>query len=145
MYYYSIALPVQTDLDDIVYTSERIICRGARIIVTFNRRTVTGICLKENAQEAITTDIAYKPVLEILDDSSILPPVLFELAAWLSRYYRCSIGKAIFAMLPSILLPEIASQARWIGTAVAESEYEILHELLSDNKFHLLKDIRSGL
>ncbi len=142
MKYYSILLPIQTGLSEIFYSSEIPIPLGARVIVPFNRRIVTGICHQEAAAAALDSKIKYKPVIEILDQGSIFPPVLFELSAWMSRYYRCSLGKAVFAMLPSVLLPEIATQLKWIGPAETGHEFKLLHQALSDLQFHPVQSVR---
>jgi primosomal protein N' (replication factor Y) len=144
MFYYSVFLPVNTALDEIIYTSAAPIPMGARVVVTFNRRLMTGVCRRQIEPEQISPEISYKPVLEILDSESILPPLLFELADWMSRYYRCAPGIAVFAMLPSVLMPEIASQIRWTGSGAVSSEFAYLHDILADGKFHLLKDVRTA-
>ncbi len=143
MKYYSVFLPVQTELEDITYTSEQIIAGGARVIVSFNRRIVTGICNREVPADKVNHSISYKNVMEILDESSILPVSLITLAKWISKYYRCSVGKAIFAMLPSVIIPEIATQVKWISTETPPDEFIILHKILSDMQFHPLAKLRN--
>lgn len=144
MKYYSIYLAVQTELDDIIYTSETPICPGARVIVSFNRRVATGVCNREISPQNINQEINYKSIMEILDSQSILPSPLLELAAWMSKYYRCAVGKAIFSMLPSVIIPEIASQVRWIAQDEPTDEFKHLHSLLSDSQCHKLADLRKS-
>jgi primosomal protein N' (replication factor Y) (superfamily II helicase) len=144
MKFYSIFLPVQTSLTDIIYQSEQPICQGARVIVQFNRKIMTGICNREVASTEISASIAYKQVLEILDECSILPHVLLELADWMGKYYRCSAGKAAFAMLPSVLLPEIATQLRWLAADEPALEFASLYNSLQDRQFHQVAEIRKS-
>ncbi len=145
MKYYSIFLPVQTGLDDVTYTSRQSIARGARVIVSFNRRIMTGICNSEINSAKVKQGITYKDVIEILDSDSILPEVLIQLAEWMSRYYRCSVGRALFAMLPAVIIPEITARIKWIGNETPPSEFQSLYDALSDRKPHILADIRKSL
>lgn len=144
MKYYSVLLPVQTALDDIVYASNEQICTGARVIVSFNRKVLTGICDREISPEKIKADITYKNIIEVLDSEPLLIWPLLELTRWISKYYRCSVGKAIFAMLPSVIIPEVISQIRWSASDSPPNDFEQLHSLLSDRQFHPLPEIRKA-
>ena len=42
-----------------------------------------------------------RPVKRIIDKESLFGPELIEMAAWVSRYYLCTLGEAVFSMLPS--------------------------------------------
>ena len=42
-----------------------------------------------------------RPVLRILDSEVLLPSELMKTAEWISHYYLCSLGEALFAMAPS--------------------------------------------
>jgi primosomal protein N' (replication factor Y) len=145
MKYYSIYLPIQTDLEDIVYMSESSIPRGTRVIVSFNRKVITGICNREVPAHEIKQSVSYKPVIEVLDNDSILPEIHLSLAEWMSRYYRCSVGKALFAMLPSVVIPEINAKLNWLGNANPPREFASLYQALSDGKQHTLADIRKAM
>jgi len=142
MKFYSVYLPVQTALSDIIYQSEQSIAHGARVIVQFNRRFLTGVCNREVNAKEIDSKISYRPVLEVLDSESILPDRLLSLAEWMSKYYRCSVGKAVFAMLPSVLLPEVVTQVKWVGKDNSDADYKALHSALSEDKFQLAADVK---
>lgn len=144
MKYYSILLPVSTLLPDIVYSSDSDITNGARVIVSFNRRIITGICDCEYDSNLLKPKVRYKKVIEILDTNSILPLSLLDLAKWMSKYYKCSLCKTVFSMLPSVVMPEIASQIRWIYEKETPDEFIQLYFLLTDNKFHQIKDLRKS-
>ncbi len=144
MKYYAVFLPVNTDLEDIIYASPEPVCPGARVIVSFNRKVLTGICDREISPDQIKADIAYKNIIEILDSEPLLTWPLLELARWMSKYYRCSVGKAIFAMLPSVIIPEVSSQVRWSAPDPAPADFEHLYSLLSDRQFHPLSEIRKA-
>ncbi len=42
-----------------------------------------------------------RPVKRIIDKETLFGPELIEMAAWISRYYLCTLGEAVFSMLPS--------------------------------------------
>jgi len=144
MKFYSIYLPIQTALPDITYSSKQDIVRGARVIVSFNRRVMTGICNKEINQEQLPDSIKLKEVIEVLDSESILPLNLLKLAEWISMYYRCAIGKAVFAMLPSVIIPEIATELKWIGQIDFPPEFVFLRNLLSEDRFYPISEIKQA-
>lgn len=144
--YYSILLPIHTQLEQIVYYSEFEVSIGSRVIVNFNRKSMTGICSSEVSSAALDSKIAYKSISEILDDSGFVPEELLALAAWMARYYRCSAGKAIFAMLPSVIMPEIATQVRWAALPehLIAPDFVPLQTVLADAMFHNVKDIKAA-
>lgn len=142
MKFYSVFLSVQTTLDEIIYTSEQPVCSGARVIVSFNRRVVTGICGREVPPAQVKSGIKYKNIMEVLDSDSLLAWPLLELAIWMSKYYRCSVGRAVFAMLPSVMIPEIASQIRWTSSEEPPEGFANLHSLLRDGQYRPLAELR---
>ena len=42
-----------------------------------------------------------KPVKRILDKEALFGPELIEIAKWISHYYLCTLGEAVFSMIPS--------------------------------------------
>jgi primosomal protein N' (replication factor Y) len=142
MYYYSILLQQPTKLKETVYCSQEQVSLGARVIVSLNNKPITGICDKEIAANLLSSNIKYKSIIEILDDKSIISSTLRLLAEWISKYYRCPSGKAVFAMLPSIIMPEIASQIKWLSSECEHKELEFLYALLSDGCYHKAEDVR---
>ena len=78
--------------------------KGMRAEIRFGNRKTTGFITDiydtlpekcESYKEKI------RPVLRILDSEVLLPPELMKTAVWLSQYYLCSLGEALFAMAPS--------------------------------------------
>ena len=49
-----------------------------------------------------------RSVLKIIDKEPLFTPEIYEFAAWISRYYICSIGEAIFSIIPSRAKREIS-------------------------------------
>ncbi len=98
MKYYQIALPINvTKL--YIYKSEEEIASGCRVLVSFNNTFHTGIIWQETQE--IDEKIEYKAILEIIDDNPKISAELLELALWISKYYHCSLGQSLSAMLPS--------------------------------------------
>ena len=112
MYYYKVCLPLGIDRD-FSYSSALRIAYGARVLVPLRAKLMLGICMEEMPAE----NYRYKSVVEILDEAAVLPPELLDLAKWMGWYYHCSVGKALFAMLPSRLQCDVDAVASWIGTS----------------------------
>ncbi|HEX7139358.1 MAG TPA: primosomal protein N', partial [Vicinamibacterales bacterium] len=76
---------------------------GARVRVPLGTRLVTGIVVAHDndARPAV------KPIKELIDRESFVPPDLVELAQWTAEYYAAGVGDAI-----PLLLPPMARGAR---------------------------------
>ena len=71
---------------------------GTKVLVPFAKSKMTG-CVVE-----IKTESSYpktKSILDILDPELMLDKHLLDLTKWLSQYYLCSWGEAIFNALPA--------------------------------------------
>ncbi|CAN5482563.1 primosomal protein N' [soil metagenome] len=70
---------------------------GARVLVPFGRRLVTGVVARtdEGDQDGL------KDIREVLDARPAVMPELLRLTAWIADYYVCSWGEALRAALPS--------------------------------------------
>lgn len=72
---------------------------GVRVKVPFGHaRTAIGYVV-EDAPAA--PDVRLKDVLDVLDSEPLLDPPMLRLARFMSRYYFCSVGEALEAMLPA--------------------------------------------
>ena len=89
---------------------------GCRVKVTFGRREVTGLII-ECADTSTFALEKLKPVTQLIDVEPLLPPSLFRLFIWASRYYQHPIGDALFSTLPTLLrkgaLPPEQGQKCW--------------------------------
>ena len=77
---------------------------GKRAEVRFGNRKLIGFItnIHESFPENCTVPTEkIRPILRVIDDESIFTKEIFELAQWISKYYLCSIGEAISAILPS--------------------------------------------
>lgn len=76
---------------------------GCRVEVKFGNRRMTGVVLSES--EDLPSDCPVgkekiRPILKATDTEPVLTRELYETAKWLSKYYLCSIGEAVWAMIP---------------------------------------------
>jgi primosomal protein N' (replication factor Y) len=113
--------------------------------VNFNHREVLAICGEQVIPEA-ALETKIKRVIEVLDDSPVFTDKQMALAYWIADYYHCSIGKALTAMLPSVMQPDIGNEVKLMNeTPSASPQYQELFEVLSDMKWHKLSDLRKQL
>ncbi|MBQ5384452.1 MAG: primosomal protein N' [Treponema sp.] len=77
---------------------------GRRVEVRFGNRKMTGIVVSEHEsfpKDCGVTEDKIRPAVRFLDKESIFTPELYETAKWMSRYYLCPVGEAVFTMVPS--------------------------------------------
>ena len=74
--------------------------RGARVRVPFGRREMIGYCVGFD-DEIDFDESRVKDIIELLDRPPILDERMLELTRWMSRYYCCSWGEALDAVLPA--------------------------------------------
>jgi len=72
---------------------------GMRVSVSFGRRHTVGLVtrLTNQAPPGVKN---MKALESILDTEPLLTPDLLELGRWISEYYYCSLGEALFTALP---------------------------------------------
>ncbi len=74
--------------------------RGARVLVPFGPRRVTGYLL-EPVSDSLETTFTIKRALRIIDDRPVVPGELLDFLLEASSYYMHPIGEAIATALPS--------------------------------------------
>ncbi len=130
MNYFNIALPIRID-KLYTYRSPEEISNGCRVLVSFNNTLHTGIVFEKNDEP--DPELKYKEILEIVDESPIIPDDLMSLAKWISNYYKCGIGQSLFAMLPSAINIQIQQEIKKISDGILpdsdDSSEFILNEL----------------
>lgn len=72
---------------------------GMRCSVSFGRRQTVGLITGLTHQAPAHVQ-KLKPLDSILDTEPALSPDLLELGKWIAEYYYCSLGEALFAILP---------------------------------------------
>jgi len=75
---------------------------GQRVLVPLGRsdRPTPGYCVRIEPSAEIDP-ARLKDVHEILDDPPLIDGVMLELTAWIARYYFCSWGQALDAVVPA--------------------------------------------
>ena len=142
MYYHVVHLPLSLNRDFHYSSSERLL-PGVRVLVSFKGRDIIGIC-GEALREAPSSNISYRPILEVLDEKPVLGPKLMELARFMADYYRCSMGSACFAMLPAWLIPDVDAEVRWLSAEIPAG-YEELAAALADGFPKQLSELRKQI
>lgn len=75
---------------------------GCRVRVPFGNRELIGLVV-EHSEHSDMPLAKLKPVLEILDQTPVLEPLLFKLGCWAAGYYQHPIGDALSQLLPVLL------------------------------------------
>ncbi|MGI6432639.1 MAG: replication restart helicase PriA [Sphaerochaetaceae bacterium] len=79
---------------------DKIVEVGQRVIVPFGRRQLVGFVVATH-QSIEPTSYEIKPIVRVLDKEPLFGQELIELAQWVGRFYLCSEGEALSAMIPS--------------------------------------------
>lgn len=77
---------------------------GKRAEVRFGNRKMTGFIVSVSdviPENCPVTADKIKSVSKILDKEPLFSEDTYELAGWISRYYICSIGEAVFSIIPT--------------------------------------------
>ncbi len=76
---------------------------GKRAAVEFGSRNLIGCIISESEslQGNTVSEEKIKPIRRIVDKEAIFGRAQIELAAWISKFYICSFGEALSAILPS--------------------------------------------
>lgn len=77
---------------------------GKRAEIMFGNRKTSGFIIgiqEEFPENCGTTIDKIRSVKRIIDKEPLFNKDLIELAKWISHYYLCTLGEAIFAMIPS--------------------------------------------
>ena len=88
------------DCDDAEESESRV---GHRADIKFGNRRTTGFIVAESdtlPADCGVDETKIRPILRLLDDEPLFTDELIDLARWVSRFYICSVGEALSAMLP---------------------------------------------
>lgn len=72
---------------------------GVRIKVPFGNRQLIGMLIETSTQSDLPAE-KLKPVLEILDDTPLIPAYMLDLMLWAADYYQHPIGDAVLQSIP---------------------------------------------
>jgi primosomal protein N' (replication factor Y) len=98
----SVAVPVPT-LDLLTYriaTGMPAPAIGARVVVPLGARVVTGIVVEVDVSSHGVDESEIKPIRQLLESESFVPPEVVALARWTAEYYAAGAGETITAVLP---------------------------------------------
>lgn len=72
---------------------------GGRVSAPFGRRQLMGLVI--STPEAPPEGVGeIKEVKRVIDGRALVDEAAMDLARWMARMYMCSLGEAIFTMLP---------------------------------------------
>ena len=123
---------------------------GKRAEIMFGNKKTTGFIIgisEEKPQSCPVDDSKIKAVRKIIDKEPLFCQELINLARWISHYYLCTLGEAIFAMLPSGRRESGTAGFSFEGDIVAskknilsEEQEKAVQDILSDkeNNYHYL-------
>ena len=105
--YVEVALPIplrQTFTYRLPFGMRGNVKTGARLLVPFGKRTLTGyaVALHEKLSEEIEIEeSAIKEVVELLDEEPLVTGEILKLTQWTADYYASSWGEVLKASLPA--------------------------------------------
>lgn len=116
---------------------------GKRAEVRFGNRKMTGFIVKifdEFPKSCTVPREKIRAITKIIDTESIFTPEIFSLAVWMSHYYICSIGEALFSIVPSTGKREVN-----IPSQSFENEFsDNIQKNLSDEQKDAIEKISSA-
>ena len=77
---------------------------GKRAEIMFGNKKTEGfiISISDEIPPTCTVDASkIKPIRRVIDKEPLFGEELIEIANWISRYYLCTLGEAVFSMIPS--------------------------------------------
>ena len=77
---------------------------GKRAEIMFGNKKTEGfiINISDSIPPSCPVDSSkIRPIKRIIDKEALFGPELINIAKWISHYYLCTLGEAIFAMIPS--------------------------------------------
>lgn len=96
---------------------------GLRVHVALGRSQRVGLIVGISQ----TTDVdlsKLKPIIELLDNTPLLPEDLWQLGLWAAEYYQHPVGDALMHLLPAKLRQPIPNQLIQLNWQVADIEAE---------------------
>lgn len=77
---------------------------GKRAEIMFGNKKTEGFIISISdaiPQTCIVDASKIKPIRRVIDKEPLFGEELIEIANWISRYYLCTLGEAVFSMIPS--------------------------------------------
>jgi primosomal protein N' (replication factor Y) len=113
---------------------------GVRVVVPFGRRRLTGAVVDVTGEPAMEIS-GLKEIHRVIDERPLFDETLLRLARWMSKFYMCSLGEALFTMLPggrrevdSLDLSLTGIETTAGGYALAGQQTEAIKAILEKRK-----------
>jgi len=132
--YYKIALPLKLQ-QLYTYSSNSVLSMGCRVLINFRNQIYTGIVWEEDID--LDQKLRIKPILEIIDQNSLIRNDLLQVALWISRYYSTSLGITLSAMLPAAFNIQVQLQVRKICSEFDKELKEESQQILNALKLNV--------
>jgi primosomal protein N' (replication factor Y) len=94
---------------------------GARVRVPFGRREMTGTCVKFSDDPGVQP-ARVRDILGVLDQRAFLDERMRDLTEWMARYYCCSWGKTLDAVLPSVIKKDAVARTIQLVSAARPAD-----------------------
>ena len=75
------------------------VSKGMRVTVDLRNKETVGIIYRIKEKPGIS-NVEIKPVKTVLDNEAVLNEDLIETGEWIARHYLCSIGEALWTIIP---------------------------------------------
>ncbi len=128
----ALPLPVQTAFSYAVPDDQPLPERGVRVVVPFGARRVVGIVTGPGEPVEAA---ALKHVLEVVDETPLVPPPLLDLAAWVADHYLAPPGECQRLLMPPAGIRASRAIARLVAADGPQAE-----ALRGDPVVNLLRD-----
>lgn len=123
---------------------------GSRVVVPLGKQYAVGLVVEKKPNPTLepnATPFDLKPIVEILDEISLVDTHLLELLQWATRYYHHPIGEVIFTALPAGLRKNKALSKRMQKLLVPQEQAisPVIHDTLqlSDEQSQALDSIHT--
>jgi len=96
---------------------------GLRVRVNLGRSERVGLII--GISQTTTLDLKkLKPIIELLDETPLLPKDLWQLGLWAADYYQHPVGDALMHLLPTKLRQPLANQLIQLNWQISDIEVE---------------------
>ncbi len=126
-----------TGLDEALWYREggglsRTLQVGDLVRVPLLRRTELGVVASLGEKSPVEIDVKkIRDVIEIVQESPVLSPILLEMAKWMHQYYAASMESVLETMIPASVRRGMKEKMRIllkIGEGFSQEEFDKLHK-----------------
>ena len=96
---------------------------GLRVRINFGRSERVGLIVGINKTTQLELK-KLKPIIQVLDETPLLPKDLWELGLWAADYYQHPVGDSLMHLLPAKLRQPVPNQLIQLNWQIADVEVE---------------------